>query len=134
MSVRYFYLATSKSAEPIGEPPVWMSLLSPLNKQEAAILLKGAKSLCESEIDRCCATERLAAEWWPWWILWHLTWEITTPYLATVDDVSRRKLVVATHGMVVETRTMVSRLAASGLITADCAAISFTTCDGYARK
>ena len=55
-------------------------------------------------------------------------------YLATVDDVSRRKLVVAAHGMVVETRTMVSGLAAAGLITADCAAISFTTRDGYARK
>jgi hypothetical protein len=56
------------------------------------------------------------------------------PYLATVDDVSGRKLVVAAHGMVVETRTMVSRLAAASLITADWAAISFTTCEGYARK
>jgi hypothetical protein len=56
------------------------------------------------------------------------------PYPATVDDMSGCKLVVAAHGMVVETRTMVSRLAAASLITADWAAISFTTCEGYARK
>jgi hypothetical protein len=54
--------------------------------------------------------------------------------LAAVDAVSRRKPTVAAHGMVVETRTMVIRLAVCGLVTADCVAISFTTCNGYARK
>jgi hypothetical protein len=49
------------------------------------------------------------------------------PSLATIDAVSRRKPTVAAYGMVVETRTMVIRLAASSLVTADCAAISFTT-------